>query len=117
MEQDQIQIFLTFIKNEIEIIKKCNTSAGFIERISRRLLPKLRNHKVSSEVIKKWDAVITREENELDTLARRGCKELTLAFKELWCELVSKPKDSLTKKIPRSLSGCTINGVAAARFH
>lgn len=53
MRQDQIQEFLTRVRSEIDVIKKSSTDAGFIERIGERFLSMLKNHAISSEVVKK----------------------------------------------------------------
>jgi hypothetical protein len=114
MRQDQIQLFLTRVRSEIEVIKKCRTDAGFIERISERFLIMLSNHAISSEIVKKWEVAIEHDEEEFDTLAKRGCEELTFAFKELWLVLVSSSKGS-----KRGILGSInymINGVSAAKF-
>lgn len=57
---------------------------------------------------------MVRDEEELDTFAKRGCEELTFAFKELWFELVSN-SNGYKKRILGSIS-YMINGVSAAKF-
>lgn len=109
------QKFLERIRSETEAIKKCTTNAGSVERTVTRLLPTLQNHALTSEIVKKWEKDHANDMKEIDDLAKRGCQELTIAFRALWEELVSKP--AITRREKKlGLISYTINGIKADRF-
>lgn len=115
MTQNNKEKFLDRVRKEIEAIKRCSSNSGFIERISSRFLPMLREDVVSSELVRKWEITIKQDKDELEVLAIKGCEELTMAFKDLWCELVSRPKANL-REGKMGIVACRINEVSAARF-